>query len=134
MNEVIPYVHYSWVVHIYIYIYIYVCCLYYNTEPATLAVIACCERPVSLQEAALGLKTPSASDNCPIKEGRGLLSAVVSRVVPTFWKRANQKKTSASNIQADADRGKQTQMDRQRVSLDKQLRQGYSISMPILST
>ena len=29
------------------------------TEPATPAVIACCELPVSLQEAVLGLKTPS---------------------------------------------------------------------------
>src|SRR6218665_433594 len=27
VNEVIPYVHYSWVVHIYIYI----CCLYYDS-------------------------------------------------------------------------------------------------------
>jgi len=29
------------------------------TEPATPAVIACSELPVSLQEAVLGLKTPS---------------------------------------------------------------------------
>ena len=28
------------------------------TEPATPAVIACCELPVSIQEAVLGLKTP----------------------------------------------------------------------------
>ena len=61
------------------------------TEPATPAVIACCELPVSLQEAVLDLKTP-VSDNCPIREGRGLLLAVVSRVVPTLWKRADQKK------------------------------------------
>src|SRR6218665_154027 len=31
------------------------------------------------------------------------------RVVPTLWKTGDQKKTSASNIQADADRCKQTQ-------------------------
>src|SRR6218665_234449 len=78
------------------------------TEPATPAVIACCELPVSLQEAVLGLKTP-----CPItvKEGRGLLSAVVSRVVPTLWKRAVQKKKDRHEqysgrrrqIQTDAD-------------------------------
>ena len=30
-------------------------------------------------------------------------------VVPTLWKTADQKKTGASNIQADADRCKQTQ-------------------------
>ena len=29
------------------------------TDPAAPAVIACCELPVSLQEAVLGLKTPS---------------------------------------------------------------------------
>src|SRR6218665_625464 len=39
---------------IYIYtVYIMIQC----TEPATPAVIACCELPVSLQEAVLGLKT-----------------------------------------------------------------------------
>src|SRR6218665_3653832 len=41
VNEVIPYVHYSWVV------------------PATPAVIAYSELPFSLQEAVLDLKTPS---------------------------------------------------------------------------
>src|SRR6218665_3418915 len=41
---------------IYIYaVYITIQC----TEPATPAVIACSELPVSLQEAVLGLKTPS---------------------------------------------------------------------------
>src|SRR6218665_1714210 len=54
VNEVIQYVHYSRVVHIYA-VYIMIQC----TEPATPAVIACCELPVSLQEAVLGLKTPS---------------------------------------------------------------------------
>ena len=54
MNEVIAYVHYSWVVHIYA-VYIMIQC----TEPATPAVMACSELPVSLQEAVLGLKTPS---------------------------------------------------------------------------
>src|SRR6218665_9711 len=57
VNEVIPYVHYSWVVHI----YIPVCCVFMIQciEPATPAVIACCELPVSLQEAVLGPKTLS---------------------------------------------------------------------------
>src|SRR6218665_3621356 len=41
---------------IYIYaVYIMIQC----TEPATPAVIVCCELPVSLPEAVLGLKTPS---------------------------------------------------------------------------
>ena len=41
---------------IYIYaVYIMIQC----TEPATPAVIACSELPISLQEAVLGLKTPS---------------------------------------------------------------------------
>ena len=53
MNEVIPYVHYSWVVQCAVYIMIQC------TEHATPAVIACCELPVLLQEAVLGLKTPS---------------------------------------------------------------------------
>ena len=62
MNEVIPYVHYSWVVHTCICIYIYIYAVYIMikcTEPATPAVIACSELPVSLQEAVLDLKTPS---------------------------------------------------------------------------
>src|SRR6218665_2094317 len=94
---------------------IYICCLYYDSMYR--ACNTCCELPVSLQEAVLGHKTPSL-DNCPIREGRGLLSAVVSRVVPTLWKRADKRrKACASNIQADADRCKQTQTDRQTVNL-----------------
>src|SRR6218665_1139711 len=71
---------------------IYICCLYYDSmyRACSPAVIACSELPVSLQEADLGLKTPSY--NCPIREARGLLSAVVSRAVPTLWKRADQNK------------------------------------------
>ena len=87
MNEVIPYVHYSWVVHIIYAVYIMI----QRTEPATPAVIACSELPVSLQEAVLGLKTPS-----PItvlsERGEGFYKAGVSRVVSTLLKRADQKK------------------------------------------
>src|SRR6218665_156367 len=95
----------GWCIYIYA-VYIMIQC----TEPATPAVIACCELPVSLQEAILGLKT-----QCPItvlsERGEGLLSAVVSRVVPTLWKRADQKKKDRRKqysgrrrqMQADAD-------------------------------
>ena len=34
----------------------------------------------------------AVSDNCPIREGRGLLLVVVCRDVPTLLKRAGQKK------------------------------------------
>src|SRR6218665_1927109 len=87
VNEVIPYVHYNWVVHICIYaVYIMIQC----TEPATPAVIACCELPVSLQEAVLGLKAPSPITVLP-ERGKTSFRTVVSRVVPTLWKRADQK-------------------------------------------
>src|SRR6218665_1550583 len=73
---------------IYIYaVYIMIQC----TEPATPAVIACCELPVSIQEAVLGLKMLSPKTVLS-ERGRGLLSVVVGGVVPTLWKRADQKK------------------------------------------
>src|SRR6218665_2633704 len=48
--------------HLYMCIYIYIYAVYIMiqcTELATPAVIACCELPVSLQKAVLGLKMPS---------------------------------------------------------------------------
>src|SRR6218665_1581526 len=62
------------------------------TEPATPAIIACCELPVSIQEAVLGLKTPS-----PItvlsERGEGFFRQLwVVKLFPTLWKRADQKK------------------------------------------
>ena len=105
MNEIIPYVHYSWVVCIYIYaVYIMIQC----TEPTIPADIACCELRVSLQEAVLGLKTTS-----PItvlsERGEGFFRQLwVS--FPHFGKEQIKRiKTGTSNIQADADRCKQTQ-------------------------
>ena len=115
MNEVIPYVHYSRVVHIYSILHwslhhqpaVYI--MIQSTEPATPAVIVFCEFPVSLQEAVLGLKTPS-----PItvlsERGEGFFRLFVS-VVPTLWKRADQKKKDRRKqysgrrrqMQADAD-------------------------------
>src|SRR6218665_1116842 len=62
VNEVIQYVHYSWVVHIYTTLYVYIYAVYIMiqcTEPTTPVVIAYSELPVSLQEAILGLKTQS---------------------------------------------------------------------------
>ena len=50
-----------------------------------------CLPTVLLQEAVLGLKMPSPITVLLEKE-RGLGSAVASRVVPTLWKRADQKK------------------------------------------
>src|SRR6218665_1127338 len=78
------------------------------TEPATPAVTACCGLPVSLPEAILGLKTPSPIT--VLSEGRGLLSAVVSRVVPTLWKRAKEKPAQAifRQTQTDASRRRRT--------------------------
>src|SRR6218665_3262745 len=81
------------------------------TEPATPAVIVCCKLPpYSFATGSRFRPKNTNSDNCPIREGRGLLSAVASRVVPTLWKRADQnKKDRTSNIQADANRCKKTQ-------------------------
>src|SRR6218665_2330141 len=89
------------------------------TEPATPAVIVFCEFPVSLQEAVLGLKTPTPIT--VLLERGGLLSAVANRVVPTLWKGAGQKKKDRCKqcsgrrrqMQADSDRW----TDRQTVSL-----------------
>ena len=108
MNEVIPYVHYSWVVHIYNYIYaVYI--MIQCTEPATPAVIACCELPVSLQEAILGLKTRSPM-TVLLERGEGFFRQLWVEPVPHFGKeQTKRRKTGASNIQADADRCKQRQ-------------------------
>src|SRR6218665_1459010 len=80
------------------------------TEPTTPADIVCCELPVSLQEAVLGLKTPS-----PItvlsERGEGFFRLFVS-VVPPLWKRADQKKKDRSKQYS----GRRRQM--QAVSLD----------------
>src|SRR6218665_2733897 len=79
----------------YIYaVYIMIQC----TEPAIPAVIACSELPVSLQEAVLGLKTPSP------------MTVLLEREEGFFrQEQIKRRKTSASNIQADADRCKQRQ-------------------------
>ena len=87
------------------------------TEPATPAVVACCELPVSLQEAVLGLKTPS-----PItvlsERGEGFFRQLRVESFPHFGKeQIKRRKTGTSSIQADADRCKQTQTDRQTISL-----------------
>jgi len=82
------------------------------TEPATPAVIACCELPISLQEAVLGLKTPS-----PItvlsERGEGFFRQLWVESFPHFGKeQIKRRKTGTSNIQADKDRCKQMQTDR----------------------
>src|SRR6218665_3978692 len=87
------------------------------TEPATPAVIVFCEFPVSLQEAVLGLKmrTPIT---VPLERGDGFFRQLQVKSFPHFGKeQIKQRKTGASNIQADAHRCKQTQTDRQTVSL-----------------
>src|SRR6218665_1036470 len=102
----IPYVHYSWVVHIYIYIYaVYI--MIQCTEPATPAVIACSELPVSLQEGVLGLKTPSPM-TVILEKGQGFFRQLLIEPVPHSGKeQIKRRKTGVSNIQADADRCKQ---------------------------
>src|SRR6218665_3803106 len=82
------------------------------TEPATPAVIVCCELP-PYRFATGGRYRPlnAVSDNCPIREGRGLLSAVASRVVPTLWRRADQKKIDRRKQYSG--RRRQMQADRQ---------------------
>src|SRR6218665_3230371 len=94
----------------YMYIYIYAVYIMIKcTEPATPAVIACSELPVSLQEAVLDLKTPS-----PItvlsERGEGFFRQLRVEPFPHFGKdQIKRRKTGASNIQADADRCKQRQ-------------------------
>src|SRR6218665_1505524 len=100
VNEVIPYVHYSWVVHIYI------CCLYYYSMYRACNTIACSELPVSRQEAVLGIKTPSPM-TVLLERGEGFFRQL-SRS-HTLKKQIKRRKTGASNIQADADRCKQRQ-------------------------
>ena len=77
------------------------------TEPATPVVIACSELPVSLQEAVLGLKTPSPIT--VLSERReGFFRQLSVEPFPHFGKeQIKRRKTGASNIQADADRCKQ---------------------------
>src|SRR6218665_274761 len=89
---------------IYNSVYIMIPC----TEPATPAVIACCELPVSLQEAVLCLKTPSPIT--VLSERReGFFWQLQVESFPHFGKeQIKRKKTGASNTQADADRCKQT--------------------------
>src|SRR6218665_1386513 len=102
----------SFHMHTIAWLCIYICCL--HNDSMYRSCNTCChsmlELPVSLQEAVLGLKT--LSPITPIREGRGLVSAVVSRVIPTLWKRADQKKKyrrkqysgRRRQMQADADR------------------------------
>src|SRR6218665_3931998 len=66
-------------IYIYIYAeYIMIQC----TEPATPAVKACCELPISLQEAVLCLKTPSPIT--VLSERGAFLSATTSRGATSF--------------------------------------------------
>jgi len=86
-------------------------------ESATPAVIVFREFPVSLQEAVLGLKTRTPI-TVLLERGDGFFRQLQVKSFPHFGKEhIKRRKTGASNIQADADRCKQTQMDRQTVSL-----------------
>src|SRR6218665_3834103 len=81
------------------------------TEPATRAVN--CLPTVSLQEAVLGLKTPSPI-TVLLERGEGFFWQLRVESFPHFGKeQIKRRKTGASIIQADADRCKQTQADSQ---------------------
>src|SRR6218665_2548282 len=106
VNEVIPYVHYSWVVHIYIYaVYIMIQC----TEPATPAVIACCELPVSLQEAVLGLKTLYPITVLSERASFGSCELSRSHILEkSRSKEESPAQTISRQTQTDASRGRQS--------------------------
>src|SRR6218665_1558547 len=77
---------------IYIYaIYIMIQC----TEPATPAVISCCELPVSLHEAVLDLKTPSLITVLS-ERGEGFLEKSRSKEERPAQAIFRQKQTDAS--------------------------------------
>src|SRR6218665_4062943 len=83
------------------------------TEPATPAVIVFCEFPVSLQEAVLGLKTPTPI-TVLLESREGFFRLLQVESFPHFGKeQIKRRKTGTSNIQADEDRCKQTQTDGQ---------------------
>src|SRR6218665_3157272 len=91
---------------IYIYaVYIMIQC----TEPATPAVIACYELPVSLKEAVLGLKTPSP---ITVLSERASFGSCESSRSNTLEKSRSKKERPAQAIfrqmQTDANKCKQT--------------------------
>ena len=87
---------------------IYICCLYY--DPMYRACNTCCHSML-FPYRRLFQALKRRLDNCLIRQGRGLLSAVVSGVVATLLKRADQKKKDRCKqysgrrrqMQADAD-------------------------------
>src|SRR6218665_2324715 len=80
------------------------------TDPATPAVKACCELPVSLQEAVLCLKTPS-----PItvlsEKGEGFFQQLLAEAFPHFRKEQIKRRPAQAifrHTQTDASRGRQS--------------------------
>ena len=82
------------------------------TEPATPAVIECSELPVSLQEAVLGLKTPSLITVLSERERASFGNRELC-TVPTHWKRADQKKKDRRKQYSGRRRQMQAEVDSQ---------------------
>src|SRR6218665_2500192 len=76
------------------------------TEPATPAVIACCELPIWLQEAILGLKTPSPITVLSKRERASFGSCELSRSHTLEKSRSKEERLAQAlfrQMQAEAD-------------------------------
>src|SRR6218665_606026 len=103
VNEVIPYVHYSWVVHIYI------CCLNYDTKYR--ACNTCCHSMPVFVTGGRFRPLKAVLDNCPIRDGRGLLLAVVSHSHTLEKSRSKEERPAQAifrQMQTDASRRRRT--------------------------